>query len=158
MTDIIDALEGKSGSARSPRETRVEAERPKTWQPASTLPEPDKEAGYAYRWVRVSTLGQNDARNTSSAFREGWEPVRIEEQPKFQNITDPDSRFKDNIEIAGLLLCKIPSEFMGQRREHFDKMTQSQNESVDSNFMRENDPRMPLFTERRSKTSFGSGK
>jgi hypothetical protein len=158
MTDIIDALEGKSGQTRSPRETRVEAERPKVWQPASTLPEPDKEAGYTYRWVRVSTLGQNDARNTSSAFREGWEPVRIEEQPKFQNLTDPDSRFKDNIEVAGLLLCKIPTEFMEQRRAHFDRMTQSQNESVDSSFMRENDPRMPLFTERRSKTSFGSGK
>lgn len=139
-------------------DTRAQAERPKSWQPASTLPEPDKLDGYIYRWVRVSTLGQSDARNTSSAFREGWEPVRIEEQPKFQNITDPDSRFKDNIEVAGLLLCKIPSEFMEQRRAHFDRMTQSQNESVDSNFMRENDPRMPLFTERRSKTSFGSGK
>jgi len=139
-------------------DTRAQAERPKAWQPASTLPEPDKLDGYMYRWVRVSTLGQNDARNTSSAFREGWEPVRIEEQPKFQNITDPDSRFKDNIEVAGLLLCKIPTEFMDQRREHFDKMTQSQNESVDSNFMRENDPRMPLFSERKSKTSFGSGK
>jgi len=158
MTNIIDALEGKSGLTRSPRETRAEAERPKTWQPASTLPEPDKQAGYTYRWVRVSTLGQNDARNTSSAFREGWEPVRIEEQPMFQNITDPDSRFKDNIEVAGLLLCKIPTEFMDQRRAHFDQMTQAQNESVDSNFMRENDPRMPLFSERRSKTSFGSGK
>lgn len=139
-------------------ETRAQAERPKSWQPASTLPEPDKLEGYDYRWVRVSTLGQNDARNASSAFREGWEPVRIEEQPKFQNLTDPDSRFKDNIEVAGLLLCKIPTEFMEQRRAHFDKMTQAQNESVDSNFMRENDPRMPLFTERRSKTSFGSGK
>ena len=158
MTDIIDALEGKSGSARAPRETRADAERPKSWQPASTLPEPDKQPGYAYRWVRVSTLGQNDARNTSSAFREGWEPVGIEEQPKFQNLTDPDSRFKDNIEVAGLLLCKIPSEFMEQRQAHFDRMTQAQNESVDNNFMRENDPRMPLFAERRSKTSFGSGK
>jgi hypothetical protein len=138
--------------------TRAQAERPKSWQPASTLPEPDKLDGYMYRWVRVSTLGQNDARNASSAFREGWEPVRIEEQSKFQNLTDPDSRFKDNIEVAGLLLCKIPTEFMEQRRAHFDRMTQSQNESVDSNFMRENDPRMPLFTERRSKTSFGSGK
>ena len=144
--------------ARAPRQSREQEERPKVWQPASTLPEPDKLDGYMYRWVRVSTLGQNDARNTSSAFREGWEPVRIEEQPKFQNITDPDSRFKDNIEVAGLLLCKIPSEFMEQRRAHFEQMTQAQNESVDSNFMRENDPRMPLFTERRSKTSFGSGK
>ena len=139
-------------------DTRARAERPKAWQPASTLPEPDKLDGYNYRWVRVSTLGQNDARNASSAFREGWEPVRIEEQPKFQNLTDPDSRYKDNIEVAGLLLCKIPTEFMDQRRAHFEKITQAQNESVDSNFMRENDPRMPLFSERRSKTSFGSGK
>jgi len=139
-------------------ETRDLSERPKTWQPASTLPEPDKQPGYSYRWVRVSTLGQNDARNISSAFREGWEPVRIEEQPKFQNITDPDSRYKDNIEVAGLLLCKVPTEFMDQRRAHFEQLTQAQNESVDSNFMRENDPRMPLFSERRSKTSFGSGK
>jgi len=139
-------------------DTRELAERPKSWQPASTLPEPDKLDGYNYRWVRVSTLGQSDPRNASSAFREGWEPVRIEEQPKFQNITDPDSRSKDNIEVAGLLLCKIPSDFMDQRRAHFDRITQQQNESVDSNFMRENDPRMPLFSERRSKTSFGSGK
>jgi hypothetical protein len=139
-------------------DTRAQAERPKSWQPASTLPEPDKLDGYSYRWVRVSTLGQSDARNASSAFREGWEPVRIEEQPKFQSLTDPDSRYKDNIEVAGLLLCKIPSEFMEQRRAHFDRMTQSQNESVDNNFMRENDPRMPLFAERKSKTSFGSGK
>jgi hypothetical protein len=138
--------------------TRELSERPKSWQPASTLPEPDKEAGYSYRWVRVSTLGKTDARNASSAFREGWEPVRIEEQPKFRNMTDPDSRYKDNIEVAGLLLCKIPSEFMDQRREHFERMTQAQNESVDNNFMRENDARMPLFKERNTKTSFGSGR
>lgn len=145
---------------RTTRETQTRelTARPKSWQQAATLPEPDKEPGYSYRWVRVSTMGQNDARNTSSAFREGWEPVRIEEQPKFRNITDPDSRFKDNIEIAGLLLCKTPTEFMDQRREHFDRLTKAQSESVDNNFMRENDARMPLFTERKSRTSFGSGK
>jgi len=144
--------------ARAPRQSREQAERPKVWQPASTLPEPDKQAGYTYRWVRVSTLGQNDARNISAAFREGWEPVGIEEQPQFKFLVDPDSRFKDNIEVAGLLLCKVPDEFMVQRREHFDRQTQAQNESVDSNFMRENDARMPLFAEKRTKTSFGSGR
>ena len=144
--------------ARAPRKSREESERPKVWQPASTLPEPDKQAGYTYRWVRVSTLGQNDARNISSAFREGWEPVSIAEQPNFKFFVDPDSRFKDNIEVAGLLLCKIPDEILAQRKEHFERLTQAQSESVNNNFMRENDPRMPLFTERKSKTSFGSGK
>ena len=144
--------------ARAPRQSREQEERPKVWQPASTLPEPEKQPGFTYRWVRVSTLGVNDARNISAALREGWEPVSIEEQPQFKFMVDPDSRFKDNIEVAGLLLCKVPEEFMSQRRKHFEEKTEAQNESVDNNFMRENDPRMPLFTERKSKTSFGSGK
>jgi hypothetical protein len=139
-------------------ETRITAERPKSWQPASTLPEPDKQPGYSYRWVRVSTLGQSDPRNVSAKLREGWEPVSIKEQPQFQMLVDRDSRFKDNIEVAGLLLCKTPTEFMDQRREHFTRMTEAQNESVDNNFMRENDPRMPLFRERKSTASFGKGK
>ncbi len=151
--DLDEAL----GATRAPRKSREESERPKVWQPASMLPEPDKQAGYVYRWVRVSTLGQNDARNISSKTREGWEPVRIEEQPKFRMMVDPDSRFKDNIEVAGLLLCKAPKELMEQRKAYFAGKNQAQMESVDSNFMRENDARMPLFREKRSTTSFGKG-
>ena len=138
-------------------ESRSTKERPKTWQPASTLPEPDRQPGYAYRWIRVSMVGQSDAQNVSSKLREGWEPVRIEEQPQFKMLVDPNSRFKDNIEVAGLLLCKIPEELMDQRREYFAKKNRAQIESVDNNFMRENDPRMPLYSEKKSKTSFGKG-
>jgi hypothetical protein len=140
------------------RTTRVEQERPKQWQPASVLPEPDKQPGYDYRWVRVSSGGAEDPRNISAKLREGWEPVRIEEQPQFKMVIDPSSRFKDNIEVAGLLLCKVPTEFMNQRREHFERLTQAQSESVDNNFMKENDPRMPLFRERKTSTSFGKGR
>ena len=154
----MDGFEDAVGSSRAPRKTREQAERPKVWQPASTLPEPDKLPGYAYRWVRVSTLNQPDPRNISSKLREGWEPVRIEEQPQFRMMVDPDSRFKDNVEVAGLLLCKAPTELMEQRKEYFAAKNQAQMESVDNNFMRENDPRMPLFRERKSQTSFGNGK
>jgi hypothetical protein len=139
-------------------ESRSTVERPKAWMPASALPEPDKQPGYAYRWIRVASQGQADPKNTSSKMREGWEPVRIEEQPKFQMLTDPNSRFKDNIEVAGLLLCKIPVEFMEQRKQYYAKATRDNMEAVDNTFMRENDPRMPLFKERSSKTSFGKGK
>ena len=158
MTNMLDELEKGVASSRAPRQTRTEAERPKVWQPASLLPEPDKEAGYAYRWIRVSSMGKADASNISAKLREGWEPVRIEEQPQFQMLVDPDSRFKDNIEVAGLLLCKAPQELMVQRKEYFASKNQSQMESVDNNFMRENDARMPLFREKRSTTSFGKGK
>ena len=144
---------------RTPRdlETRVLSERPKQWMPPELLPEPDREAGYAYRWIRVSTLNTADPRNLSAKTREGWEPVKLSEQPKFQLLADPNSRFKDNIEIGGLLLCKTPQEFVDQRNAYYQDQTRAQTEAVDNNFMRENDARMPLFRERKSSTSFGKG-
>ena len=138
-------------------QTRVVSERPKQWMPPEMLPEPDKEAGYAYRWIRVSMLNQADPRNLSSKIREGWEPVRIEEQPKFKLLLDPNSRFKDNIEIGGLLLCKTPEEFIDQRSEFYKNQTTAQTEAVDNHLMRQSDPRMPIFKERKSSSSFGKG-
>lgn len=142
-----------------PREmqTRELTERPKQWAPPELLPEPDKQPGYAYRWIRVSMLNQADPRNLSAKLREGWEPVGIEEQPQFQLLVDPNSRFKDNIEVGGLLLCKTPSEFVKQRNDHYAKQTQAQTEAVDNNLMRQSDARMPLFKESKSSTSFGKG-
>jgi hypothetical protein len=138
-------------------DTRATSERPKQWAPAELLPEPDKQAGYAYRWIRVSTLNQLDPRNLSGKLREGWEPVALEEQPKFQLLVDPNSRFKDNIEIGGLLLCKTPEDFVAQRNTHYQKQAENQMEAVDSSLMRQSDPRMPLFKESKSTTSFGKG-
>jgi len=139
-------------------ENRTQTERSKSWQPASGLPEPDREPGYAYRWIRVSNLNVADPSNVSAKLREGWEPVKVEEQPKFHIMVDPNSRFKNNIEVGGLLLCKIPEEFMVQRREYYAKKNRDQIDSVDNNFMRENNPKMPLFSERKSSASFGKGK
>lgn len=138
-------------------ENRTMQERPKQWQQPELLPEPDKQPGYAYRWIRTSTLNTADPRNLSAKLREGWEPVGVEEQPKFQLLIDPNSRFKDNIEIGGLLLCKTPIEFVEQRNAHFAKQSQAQTESVDNTLMRQSDPRMPLFNERKSSTTFGKG-
>ena len=146
--------------SRTPRsnDLRSETERPKQWAPPELLPEPDRQPGYAYRWVRVSTLNNADPRNISAKMREGWEPVKLEEQPKFQLLADPNSRFKDNIEVGGLLLCKTPIEFVEQRNGYYQKQAEGQIEAVDNNLMRQNDPRMPLFNERKTEVSFGRGK
>jgi hypothetical protein len=144
---------------RKPREieTRQQSVRPESWKPPELLPEPDKQAGFAYRWIRVSTLNNADPRNLSAKLREGWEPVRAEEQPKFQLLIDPNSRFKDNIEIGGLLLCKTPDEFVRQRNEYYKIQGDQQMEAVDNTLMRQSDPRMPLFNERKMTNSFGKG-
>jgi hypothetical protein len=138
-------------------ETRAVAERPRQWAPAELLPEPDKQPGFAYRWIRVSTLNSADPRNLSSKLREGWEPVQVEEQPRFKLLVDPNSRFSGNIEIGGLLLCKTPVEFVEQRNAHIQRQTDAQTLAVDNNLMRQSDPRMPIFNDRKSTSSFGKG-
>ena len=144
---------------RTPRnvETRVQAERPKQWKPAELLPEPDKLPGYAYRWIRVGLQGNADPRNYSAKLREGWEPVKIEEQPQFSLLVDESSRFKDGVEVGGLLLCKTPLEFVEQRNNHYLKQSENQILAVDNNLMKQNDPRMPLFKESKSSTSKSGG-
>ena len=136
-------------------ETRAVFERPKQWQQPQLLPDPNPEPGYGFRWIRVSTLGSDDPMNISSKLREGWEPVKASDHPEIQLMGSGKTRYPDSIEIGGLLLCKTPTEFIEQRDAYYKKQADGQMSSVDSNFMRENDPRMPLFKERRSEVSFG---
>ena len=143
---------------RTPREqeTREKYERPKQWMPPELLPNPNPEQGYAYRWIRTSTLGTSDPINFSSKLREGWEPVKASDHPEIQLMeSGKNARFPDSIEIGGLILCKTPVEFVDQRNQYFQKQTDGQMQSVDNNFMRESDARMPLFRERRSEVKFG---
>ena len=137
--------------------TRALTERPKQWMPPELLPEPDKEPGYGYKWIRVSMLNQADPRNISTRFREGYEPVKLEEQHKFRLLVDPNSRFKDEIEIGGLLLCKRPVEFDTQQFAYYAEQTKLNAEAVDNNLMRQSDRRMPIFKEGQSAVSFGKG-
>ena len=138
-------------------ETRALNERPKQWMPPEALPEPDKEAGFDYRWIRVSMMSKADPSNISKSLREGWEPVKIEEQPKYTLLATRDGQFKDNIEIGGLLLCKTPEAFVAQRNQYYQDQTEAQTRGVDNSLMRENDPRMPLYMEKKSTVSFGKG-
>lgn len=144
---------------RTPREldTRAKMERPVKWTPPQLLPDPTPEPGYAFRWIRLSTLNNADALNISSKFREGWEPVKASDHPEIRLMSSVKNQFPDSVEIGGLLLCKTPVEFTEQRDAHYRNLANTQMESVDNNFMRENDPRMPLFKERSSKVSFGKG-
>jgi hypothetical protein len=47
---------------------------------------------------------------------------------------------------------------MRQRDAYYQRQAKSQIESVDNTYMKLNDPRMPLFNERKSTTSFGKSK
>lgn len=138
-------------------ESREKTARKRAWVRADTLPNPTPEEGYEYHWVRVSTRGEVDPMNVSLKLREGWEPVKASDHPEIFVAGVENDRFKDNILIGGLLLCKAPRELVDERNEFFQNESANQIRSVDNNLMRENDPRMPLFNERKTKVTFGKG-
>ena len=139
-------------------EKRETKERPKSWAPPTLLPVPAPQDGYSFRWIRVSTMNQADPTNLSAKLREGWEPVRASDHPELQlHGMDTSEKFKDNVVIGGLMLCKTPTEFVDQRNAYYQQQTDNQTSSVDNHFMRQSDPRMPLYSEKSSKVSFGKG-
>ena len=137
-------------------DTRETGERRKPWKRASMLPTPEPRDGLSFRWIRTATLGAGDMTNVSQRFREGYVACKAEDYPELQIMSDIDSRFKDNIEVGGLLLCAIPKELQEDREHGQLDTAQHQSDAVDRNFMRESDPRMPVMTpERSTRTSFG---
>ena len=124
------------------------------YTPSSTLPDPTPEPGYVYRWVATHIMGQSDPTNVSRKMREGWVPVKAVDHPELMLEANEKT---GNVESGGLMLCKQPIEQARARDEYFAKQAQDQMESVDNHFMRNNDPRMPLFSDRKSTVSRGAG-
>jgi hypothetical protein len=155
MTDAPTKSQNRMTRELDSRE--VTFQRPQAWRAPETLPMPDERPGWTHRYVRISMMGQADASNISSKFREGYEPVKAEEYPELMMHATTDGRFKGGIEVGGLLLCRIPSEFLKQREAYYSAQNKAQMDSVDNAFLRESDPRMQKFSERSTKVTFGSG-
>jgi hypothetical protein len=155
----VETKKADKGQIRLDREldTRATTERVAIWRPPETLPSPRKREGITHRWVRISMMGASDPKNISSSLREGYEPVKAEDYPELMMHAAQDGRFKGNIEMGGLLLCAIPTEVLKQREAYYANQNKSQMESVDNNFMRDNDPRMSKFAEKSTKVTFGTG-
>lgn len=143
---------------RTPREsqTREKTERKKSWTRPSALPTPEPKDGLHYRWIRTSMMGQSDNPNVSRRFREGYVPVKAVDHPEMQLLSDLDSRFPDNIEVGGLMLCAIDRDIAEDRSDQQLEESNRQMEAVDNNYLRQSDPRMPVLqSERSTRTSFG---
>lgn len=143
-----------------PRTPRDVVSRDKTtravYAPPSLLPDPTPQPGYVYRWIATHVLGQADPTNVSKKMREGWEPVKAADHPELMLAGNATT---GNVEIGGLMLCKMPTELAKSRDEYYARQAEAQMESVDNHYMRNNDPRMPLFSEKNTKVErgFGSG-
>ena len=140
---------------RTPRDLESRAKQARAvYVPPTSLPDPTPEPGIVFRWIATHVLGQADPTNVSRKMREGWEPVKAVDHPEMQLFGNAAT---GNVEIGGLMLCKMSKEQADARDEYYNKQAQNQMDSVDNHFMRNNDPRMPLFSERKSTTSRGAG-
>ena len=139
---------------RTPRENSSrDTDKRYEYTPASSLPEPKPDPMFSYRWVATHVLGTLDPVNASKRFRDGWEPVKAVDHPEL--MLPPNAQ--GNVEIGGLMLCRMPKERAQARARYYDNQNAGQMESVDSNFMRNNDARMPLFSDKVSEVSRGAG-
>lgn len=150
-----------AGENRLSREmdTREKTTRRMEWKPPTVLPEPDHRPGLRHRWIRRSMLGQDDPKNMSSRLREGWVPVKLEDYPELKIDVTTNGKLPESglVEIGGVILCAMPEEMATQRDAYFRQKAEAQTESVDHSYLKEQDARMPLFSERKSRSKFGKG-
>jgi hypothetical protein len=88
-------------------------------------------------------MGFSDTKNIQGRIREGYELVRAEE---IENASDypviDEGRYKGVVGVGGLLLAKVPEEIAQQRTD----------------YMTEQDKRMPINIDRQSRVTFGGTK
>ena len=139
-------------------ETRTVTERPKEYKPPSSLDAPPAPDGFRHRWIRAESLGFNDTKNIHGRMRSGYELVRADEYKDSDNPDILDGKYAGVIGVGGLLLARIPEELAKARVDYQKRLTEGQDESVETDLLRDQDKRMPIKIDRHSKQTFGGTK
>ena len=138
--------------------TRSKTERPKEYKPPSSLDAPPAPDGFRHRWIRAESMGFNDTKNIHGRLRSGYELVRADEYDTDQYPTVLDGKYAGVIGVGGLLLARIPEELAQSRMDYQRRQTEGQDESVETDLLRDQDKRMPIKIDRNSKHTFGGTK
>jgi len=150
-------MEKKNKTSRA-AETRTKTERPKEYKPPSSLDAPPAPDGFRHRWIRAESMGFNDTKNIHGRLRSGYELVRADEYDSEEYPTVLDGKYAGVIGVGGLLLARIPEELAEARMDYQRKQTEGQDESVETDLLRDQDKRMPIKIDRNSKHTFGGTK
>ena len=138
--------------------TRSKTERPKEYKPPSSLDAPPAPDGFRHRWIRAESMGFNDTKNIHGRLRSGYELVRADEYDSEEYPTVLDGKYAGVIGVGGLLLARIPEELAHSRMDYQQRQTEGQDESVETDLLRDQDKRMPIKIDRNSKHTFGGTK
>ena len=138
--------------------TRSKTERPKEYKPPSSLDAPPAPDGFRHRWIRAESMGFNDSKNIHGRLRSGYELVRADEYKDADYPVVLDGKHAGVIGVGGLLLARIPEELAQSRIDYQQRQTEGQDESVETDLLRDQDKRMPIKIDRNSKHTFGGTK
>jgi len=138
--------------------TRSKTDRPKEYKHPSSLDAPPAPDGFRHRWIRAESLGFNDTKNIHGRLRSGYELVRADEYDSDQYPVVLDGKYAGVIGVGGLLLARIPEELAQARIDYQKKLSEGQDESVETDLLRDQDKRMPIKIDRHSKHTFGGTK
>ncbi len=138
--------------------TRSKTERPKEYKPPSSLDAPPAPDGFRHRWIRAESMGFNDSKNIHGRLRSGYELVRADEYKDADYPVVIDGKYAGVIGVGGLLLARIPEELAQSRMDYQRRQTEGQDESVETDLLRDQDKRMPIKIDRNSKHTFGGTK
>ena len=150
-------MENKNKTSRA-ASTREKTERPKQYKPPSSLDAPPAPDGFRHRWIRAESMGFNDSKNIHGRLRSGYELVRADEYEDSSYPGVTDGKFAGVIGVGGLVLARIPEELAQARMDYQRKQTEGQDESVETDLLRDQDKRMPIKVDRNSKHTFGGTK
>ena len=138
--------------------TRTKTERPKEYKPPSSLDAPPAPDGFRHRWIRAESLGFTDNKNIYGRLREGYELVRADEYTESDYPVVSEGKYKGVIGVGGLLLARIPEELAQSRADYQKKLTEGQDEAVETDLLREQHKSMPIDVDRQSRVTFGGTK
>lgn len=81
----------------------------KPWEHAASLTAPPPRTGFAQRWIRVGSYGNDDPTNTARKFREGWRPRPVESIPGGHLLPSiQHGSWAGCVGIEGMVLCERP--------------------------------------------------
>ena len=147
---------------RPPRAAKTRAAKPRRqpWRPPSLLDAPPPPEGFVHRWIRAEVRGFDDRKNLSARIREGWELVRKDEYPDFEAPTIDSGRYEGVFGVGGLLLARIPTEIVEERKDYFMQMNADAMQAVDNDLLKENQHHSMAIQkpERQSRVTFGGPK
>lgn len=144
-----EALAGSASRAPRTLETRERSEPRSVWTEQTLLPDPEPEDGWTFKWIRKQVRNDPDHNHFQKMLRQGWEPVRAEEHPELVHAIAPNAT-RGMVEIGDLVLCKMPTERVVARRQHYHEMNMAQLDSAESQYMSDSDSRMGKFNENKT--------